>query len=473
MAAFIAAIGAVVGYVGAEVAEESMFERLLWPQRFYNYLDATAIAKLALLMPMSGPLHRAALETLDGFRDHGLYRGFLRGDMLGTAFFSEKPGLEYFHRTGPLTRRDTPEAVRNGFWVEVLRQLDENRARPAPKIDEEHTHASSNRQPTRTVKAIFRLHLESVDNNALSKTPHAVVSESRCTVWTYIGILASEFSTICVATATGLWRHFGSDEDNIPDAWIIGFFCIPLFLKLLAALLSVRRESIYRPDEAHIENASKAEPQTNMTIPPMDNTVTGSQSPELSTESPNDAAEPGAIDSSVSPTKPSSASTVPEKEIIQVIDPSLGFMLVSTSWPLSSAVSQTFGHYGHPIRSSFMDRVRETASICIVYAFVLYFPVGLFVLSWTNQDAQYIWLSQQLYAVLAMHIARLCGWQGCARTEERFAALLLQNKTVCLLGEKTSILATLDIEEVNSGRQGKARVLEILRQNDPTAVHLP
>ena len=90
MTATTAALGAIIGYLGAEVAEGDIFERLLWPQRFYNHLELDAVIKLAFLMPMGGPVHRAALITLDNFRKNGLYRGHCQGQMLGTAFFQSK-----------------------------------------------------------------------------------------------------------------------------------------------------------------------------------------------------------------------------------------------------------------------------------------------------------------------------------------------------------------------------------------------
>jgi hypothetical protein len=88
---------------------------LLWPQRFQNYLDFPTFVKLSLLMPMSGPWHRAALATLDGFRGHGPYKGLLRGDMLGTAFLAEQQGAHHFYRTATLANKDVGESVHNGF----------------------------------------------------------------------------------------------------------------------------------------------------------------------------------------------------------------------------------------------------------------------------------------------------------------------------------------------------------------------
>jgi hypothetical protein len=69
----------------------TIFERLLWLQRFYNDFNLTICIKLALLMPMGGPLHRTALQSLDAFNENGLYLGSCQGNMLGTAFYGQLP----------------------------------------------------------------------------------------------------------------------------------------------------------------------------------------------------------------------------------------------------------------------------------------------------------------------------------------------------------------------------------------------
>ena len=38
MSALSGALGSIIGYLGAEIAEANIFDRLLWPQRFYNDL---------------------------------------------------------------------------------------------------------------------------------------------------------------------------------------------------------------------------------------------------------------------------------------------------------------------------------------------------------------------------------------------------------------------------------------------------
>ncbi|KAI1666406.1 hypothetical protein L13192_10090 [Pyrenophora tritici-repentis] len=65
MTAVAGALGSVIGYVGAEVAKPTVFERLLWPQRFYNYATPRTLLLSALTMPMGGPLHKAAFAALD------------------------------------------------------------------------------------------------------------------------------------------------------------------------------------------------------------------------------------------------------------------------------------------------------------------------------------------------------------------------------------------------------------------------
>ena len=57
----LGALGTLIGYLGSEVATGVLFERLLWPQRFYNGISTSNAWKLALFMPMGGPMHKAAL----------------------------------------------------------------------------------------------------------------------------------------------------------------------------------------------------------------------------------------------------------------------------------------------------------------------------------------------------------------------------------------------------------------------------
>ncbi|RSL43426.1 hypothetical protein CEP51_016363 [Fusarium floridanum] len=95
-------------------------------------------------------------------------------------------------------------------------------------------------------------------------------------------------------------------------------------------------------------------------------------------------------------------------EAFEVADPVHKFMIIEGPQPV---VVQFFRHYGHPIRDQNSlwvgDRVREVTCMTIICCLFLYFPVGLFISQWSNEDAQYLWLGYQLYAVVAMHFVRL------------------------------------------------------------------
>ncbi|GKZ51435.1 hypothetical protein AbraIFM66951_005782, partial [Aspergillus brasiliensis] len=68
----LSASSTLIGYIGTEVATPSnTFHRLLWPQRHYNNFSLRNSWKPALLMPLGGPLHTAALKTIDQFFENG------------------------------------------------------------------------------------------------------------------------------------------------------------------------------------------------------------------------------------------------------------------------------------------------------------------------------------------------------------------------------------------------------------------
>ncbi|OHF00811.1 hypothetical protein CORC01_03885 [Colletotrichum orchidophilum] len=443
MSATSSALGAVLGYLGAEVAGISLFERLLWPERFYNAVDAIALIRLALFMPMGGPLHRAALKTLDKFRDHGLYKGRRRGDMLGTTFFADKTSLHYLHKTATTPEgRELPRAVRNGFWIEVLKHVDDriglggSRVRAdAEGIARSKGESDERGDAVRTTRRIYRLSLEFLSPQEVEIDTQSTSIDESFGFRTLLGIIVSELSSILLAMASGIWLNFSKNGQDTPARWFVGFLCIPLGLKLFAAAARVRREGLMDTE------ASPASSTLDTTTP----------------SSP-------ASDSSITKNDTYVASPTPcqEAEIFEIQVPSIGFFLVSTPSPASPASFQFFRHYGHPIRYSAFDRAREVASMATVYAFVLYFPAGLLLLSWMNQPMQYLWLGQQLWSVLVMHLVRLFGWEGTARTEEAVAAALVRDFKVVLAGGNAGVKATLLMEEVTSVKEGRKRVHEIL-----------
>jgi hypothetical protein len=413
-----AALGSVIGYVGAEVASTSTFDRLLWPQRFYNYTNLSTIIKTALLMPMGGPLHRAALEVLDAFREQGIYQGKTRGHMLGTAFFTHKKEVRYKWLTAPASEKSKElKEVRNGFWVEVLKNINPHRfltrnGAIETKTSDQESQPISQRRRTRHY--IYYLNLETVEatdipRNALKVTEHNV------TITTLVMVLLSESISIAIALIIAAWTH---------QYWFTALLMLPLFLKLFTLVVSVRRESLIRPNEAH-------------TLP-------------LSSEMTSGLDIKSAV-----------ADTHQENPIQHVFEMNLehiGPAFITTSSP--QTFLQFSRHYGHPLRMSNIDRLREILSIAIVYAFVLIFPAGLVALIWADAKTQDLWLGYQIYAILAIHVARLGGWTGCGRIEEQLANDLEDGKEVYLLGDdgKTSCRAKLKVEHILNMTEVRHRV---------------
>lgn len=108
------ALGTLLGYVGAEVGSDAVFSRLLWPQRFYNTHHPANLLAFAVLMPMGGPMHKAAIAVLDQLIASGLNKGYCRGDMLGTTFY-EDVKQNYVLRRGLKNDTKLQKEARNGL----------------------------------------------------------------------------------------------------------------------------------------------------------------------------------------------------------------------------------------------------------------------------------------------------------------------------------------------------------------------
>ena len=67
---------------------------------------------------MGGPLHKAALKTMDTIFNHGLLKGSDKGRMLGTPFFPEVEWLYTMHGDGKQSSHTEP--LRNCLWARVL-----------------------------------------------------------------------------------------------------------------------------------------------------------------------------------------------------------------------------------------------------------------------------------------------------------------------------------------------------------------
>lgn len=409
------ALGSVLGYAGGEVAEVATFERLLWPQRFYNDTALPTMLKQALLMTMGGPLHSAALKTLDVYRKHGLYRGPGRGNFLGTAFYPDLR-VHYQSQLSPgEPGYDADNEVRNGFWVEVLRELDrgaKHGRETSPKPDAE----AANGGRFRALQAVHHLHLRSVAAQEKPTSRTKVVAEDRITWKTLLGVLLSETVAVAVALVAlllGTW-------------WMALFLLVPLLLKLCSLVVHVRREGLQPAPVATKRSAS--------------NDTSG---------------EAAAVD------------------IFELAGLQQGFLLIEG--PVE-VVKQFFRHYGHPLRGGraglLGDRWREMLCIAMTYAFVLYFPAGLILSIWMDEDMQYLWLAYELYAVLAMHLLRLLDWQGSGRTEHVAARHLNRQGVVWLVSSGgAAVQASVRTDLVHRYSEGaglvRERVLQRMQASTP------
>ena len=226
--AILGALGTLIGYVGTEITVNDLFERLLWPQRYYNGPSAHAVWKIALLIPMGGPLHKAALRTLDSFHKNGLFKGNRRGHMLGSAFFSDT-GRSYHLHKGEAS--PTAEQVRNGIWVRVLDEMPVLLKDPVSKEPKDEDAIPLTR-PVRQQVAVSHLHLA----RSVGVYTGPVISEdTRSFGIKAIGwLIVTETNGIVVALGVLLvWRS------PFMLLWLL-----PLFLKLLSASFSILREDL-------------------------------------------------------------------------------------------------------------------------------------------------------------------------------------------------------------------------------------
>lgn len=377
------ALGAILGYLGGEAADTVLFERLLWPERFYNdFTNPSALLKFSLLLSMGGPVHAAALKTLEKMGKHGLYLGSRRGNLLGTAFFPDT-GVRSFSSGSGAARDDDDRETRNAIWVDVVRRLNHKSLGPGsrlPKFDDENPGRNKRSPRFRTLQAVHHLTIRSVgsrEEQAPFPAPanrHVVEEKKRYRI--LLGIFCSELVSIVTAVLAILLDGPGGGW------WMAIYMCIPVLAKTLAFIVSVRREPLEAiPDQFNADEVARDHIENYQLVDPQDQR----------------------------------------------------FYLVITG--PRSVVTQFFRHYGHPLRHTESGRWREVISISIIYAFVLYFPVGLAANLWLPERLQYLWLSYQLYTVFAMHVLRLTSWQHCGSTQERVAQAILRGKTVWLRGK--------------------------------------
>ena len=422
------ALGTLVGYVGAEVASDSMFSRLLWPARFYNTSNPGELVAIAALMPMGGPIHKAALVVLDRLITSGLNKGYCRGDMLGTNFY-EDIKESYTVKVGADDENEQQKEVRNGFWIRVMGLVtwtathDHENAQPL-KVGTEDEDAAERVSRLRAKRPLFWLRLnydfdgynssdsskQSIKIGSAPKLSPQAKSSPKSTPlirensgpcgWRVIqGTIISETTSFCVGIFLAVyWKSF----------FAIWFF-IPLLIKFMALAFSVRRQALEPPSEHALSNRKPG--QTH------------------------------------------------DKWIVEFSDFSKGFFLIEGPRAL---VLQFFKHYGHPERHRRGingDRPRELLSLAMVVLCILIFPAGLIAFVFAPQAIQWTWLGYQLYTILAMHFSRFCHGDYIGSTEAQLARMLRHQEPVRLCDARgNTLIAKLNIEVVDSVVHGRHEI---------------
>lgn len=224
--------GAVIGYIGGEAATMDWFERLLWPQRFFSGFRLASVWSVALLLPMGGPLHKAALNTLDNIYHHGLFKGAYRGHMLGTPFFCSQDWKYTMHGDG-LNETHT-EPLRNCLWARALALLPiSERLSTKGSMDEE---GGSRPQNTLLRAHVAVNHLTLSQPSKEDRESLLFVSESSgpATLRVYLGIITAEATALILTLVLAVGYR---------TSWSI-LFLAPLCMRLLSASLAVHREKL-------------------------------------------------------------------------------------------------------------------------------------------------------------------------------------------------------------------------------------
>ncbi|KAI3391115.1 hypothetical protein diail_7938, partial [Diaporthe ilicicola] len=232
------AFGTVLGYIGAEAATSRVFESLLWPQRSFSNFRLSQTPWRALLRPMGGPMHKAALKTFDVMYGHDLFNGPNQGHMLGTAFFPELQWSYTMHGQG-LDAGHT-EPLRNCIWARAMSLVP--MFNPNPKVgsstgDEEAALKRPHGEGD-IVRARFRVnHLTITKATARDKqNVRTFVHESPQGIEfrTVMAIFASELTAVATAVFVATFFH---------TPWAL-VWIVPLILRLISLLLAVEREGL-------------------------------------------------------------------------------------------------------------------------------------------------------------------------------------------------------------------------------------
>lgn len=244
------AIGTLIGYIGTEVATDDFFHRLLWPCRSYNGFSWAHIPTMVLLMPMGGPLHKAALTTLDEFYKQGLYERHQQGHMLGSAFYCDTK-LRY-REYGVVGLPHGNEYARNGLWVRAVMKTPFV-VPPQPRgKDEESGKGNKIRQKI----FIGHLKLSSLshpDPKHITGVLPVRDDAVRPGIRIYLALFATETTAVVMAfLVVFIWRSA-----------FAGLWLLPLVLKIIATMFTMQRETMDDAVPPPKKNDTEQQPENN------------------------------------------------------------------------------------------------------------------------------------------------------------------------------------------------------------------
>jgi hypothetical protein len=222
--AILGALGSLIGFIAAELPVDDLFERQFWPQRFFNHLSWSEGVKIALLLPMGGPLYQVAFRTLDCLYKNGLFSGTSCGHMLGTPFFPDNHIIATLYNESGELRNTQP--VRNCLWIRVLRHFASNSGSSVAQ-----KNGIWRQVRARTFVTFLELSLIHHEPPADAVVDH---DTGRITLKCILSIVLAEITGIITAIVVVVaWRSV------FAIIWLL-----PLLLRLLSVTFVVSREGL-------------------------------------------------------------------------------------------------------------------------------------------------------------------------------------------------------------------------------------
>jgi hypothetical protein len=168
-----------------------------------QYMTLTTFPKKGFLPSMGGPLHRAALHTLEILQENGFYLGTRRGNMLGTAFLPDKD-VKYYLRIC-VEKQHVAGGSWNGLWIEALHKV-RGRCKPsALSVVDTEFNAANDKNRKRASQLLHHLVLETRTDSEAIEPSIKRISKPSVSVGPFVEIVSSQLSAIAAAMLPRLY----------------------------------------------------------------------------------------------------------------------------------------------------------------------------------------------------------------------------------------------------------------------------